>query len=83
MAHDEGNAVDEFTARLSAIVKRVQQEPGKPSYSQLAKSTGLGRATVDRILNARRGYKMGDLRKICQALGINLADVVQEAESSI
>lgn len=75
--------VDTYTLAIAAILKREQQRPGQPSYTQLAAITGMSRPTVERILNGRRDITIRYLRSLCEALGLDPAQVVEQAESSI
>ncbi len=75
--------MDAYTLAIAAILKREQQRAGQPSYTQLAAITGLSRPTVERILNGRRDITLRYLRSLCEALGLDPAQVVDEAESSV
>ena len=75
--------VDDYTLAIAAILKREQQKPGQPSYSQLAALTNMSRPTVERMLNGRRDINLRYLRELCAALGLDITQVVEEAENSI
>lgn len=75
--------MDDYTLAIAKILKREQQKPGQPSYTQLAKLTSMSRPTVERILNGRRDITLRYLRELCEALGLDPAQVVEEAESSL
>ena len=74
--------VDDFTLAIAKILKAAQQQPGQPSYTQIAEMTSLSRPTVERMLNGRRDINLRYLRELCVALGLDIADVIEEAESN-
>lgn len=75
--------MDEYTRAVAAVLKREQQKPGKPSYTEIAESTTLSRPTVERILNGRRDITTRYLRELCAVLGLEPSDVLDEAKASI
>lgn len=75
--------MDEYTQAIAEILKREQQREGQPSYTKIAELTSLSRPTVERMLNGRRDINLRYLREICIVLGLDVSDVVDEAESSI
>lgn len=79
MDHDEGETVDDYTRAIASILKTRQQETG-PSYTQLAATTGLGRATIERALNGKREIKSSYLRLLCEALELDITAVLTEAD---
>jgi transcriptional regulator with XRE-family HTH domain len=74
--------VDGYTLAIAAILKREQQKAGQPSYTQIAAQTSMSRPTVERVLNGRRDISLRYLRELCEALGLDPAHVLEEAESS-
>ncbi|MDF2578474.1 MAG: Cro/C1-type DNA-binding domain [Microbacterium sp.] len=75
--------MDDYTLAIARILKREQQRPGQPSYTKLAEITGLSRPTVERLLNGRRDITLRYLRALCEALGVDPAQVVDEAEATL
>lgn len=75
--------MDDYTLAVAAILKKAQQQPGQPSYTQIAERTSLSRPTVERMLNGRRDISLRYLRELCTALGLEIGDVVDEAETAI
>lgn len=75
--------MDDYTLAIAAILKREQQKPDQPSYTQLAEITGMSRPTVDRMLNGQRDMTLRYLRALCSALGLDPAQVVDEAETAL
>lgn len=71
--------MDDYTLAVAAILKREQQRPGQPSYTQIAEQTSLSRPTVERMLNGRRDINLRYLRELCAVLGLDPGDVVDEA----
>lgn len=78
-----GHDMDDFTKAIAAILKAKQQEDGQPSYTQIAARTTMSRPTVERILNGRRDITARYLREMCGVLGLDPAQVVDDAEQSI
>lgn len=74
-------AVDDYTLAIAKILKKRQQEAGQPSYTQIAERTSLSRPTVERMLNGRRDINLRYLRELCIVLGLDIADVVDQAEA--
>ncbi|WP_308491069.1 helix-turn-helix domain-containing protein [Microbacterium terrisoli] len=75
--------VDDYTRAIAAILKDAQTRHGQPTYDELAEMTGLGRATVSRILTGKRDITMRYLRLMCLALGLDPAQVLTDAESNL
>lgn len=74
--------VDDFTLAIAKILKDRQQQDGQPSYTQIAERTSLSRPTVERMLNGRRDISLRYLKELCDVLGLDIADVVDDAELS-
>lgn len=75
--------MDDYTRAVAAILKARQQEPGRPSYTEIAATTSMSRPTVERILNGRRDITTRYLREICAVLELDPADVLNAANESI
>jgi transcriptional regulator with XRE-family HTH domain len=75
--------MDDYTLAVAAILKKAQQQDGQPSYTQIAERTSLSRPTVERMLNGRRDINLRYLRELCEVLGLDIAEVVDEAEENI
>lgn len=73
--------MDDYTLAIAKILKKRQQEAGQPSYTQIAERTSLSRPTVERMLNGRRDINLRYLRELCIVLGLDIADVVDQAEA--
>lgn len=75
--------MDDYTLAVAAILKKAQQKKGQPSYTQIAERTSLSRPTVERMLNGRRDISLRYLRELCEVLGLDPAQVVDDAEKSL
>lgn len=73
--------MDAFTLEVARILKSAQ-ENGGPSYTELAERTSMSRPTIERMLNGKREIKLVYLRELCRELGLNMADVLDDAENA-
>lgn len=81
MDNESGKGVDGYTLKVAAILRRAYKEKGL-SYTTLAEETGLGRATVERIINGKRPISTYYLHVLCPLLGTTPAAVMDEASRS-
>ena len=75
-----GNGVDPYTAKVAAILRREYEAKGI-SYTALAEQSGLGRATVVRIINGERPISTYYLSVLCPLLGTSPEAVLTELAS--
>lgn len=75
--------MDEFTRAIASVLKARQEQPGQPSYTEIAGMTTLSRPTVERILNGKRPITTLYLRELCRVLQLDIATVIAEAEASL
>lgn len=64
---------------FNANVRRVLQDRGL-TIQDLAKSLGMHRETLSKILNGRVDTSMGNGQRIADALGVEFSELVRPAE---
>jgi len=65
--------------RLKEAIRTYEERTGTPmTYAELAKRTGLSRATVE-ALGSRSSYNttLSSVDKLCRALGCELSDLLR------
>ena len=72
---------DQYSKAVSAILRREYIARGL-SYSALAERTGLGRATVERVINGKREATALYLYLLCNEFGISPGEVLSEADNA-
>jgi cyanate lyase len=70
--------VDDYTRAVARILTDAKKRKGV-SFDTLAADTGLGRATVVRLLAGERHINLMYLRLLCDALDIEARTVLDEA----
>lgn len=72
---------DNYSQAVAAVLRRHYQASGL-SYSTLAERTGLGRATVERVINGKREATAFYLHQLCAVFGISPGSVLDEADKA-
>ena len=78
---NNGGRVDDYTKKVAAILRREYERQGL-SYAALADMTGLGRATVERIINGKRPVTTFYLNLLCPIFGTTPGAVMNEADKA-
>lgn len=79
---DNDNSPDDYTRAVAKLLTDAKKASGK-SFDTLAAETGLGRATVVRILAGERPITVGYLRALSAALDLNASAVLNEADQNV
>lgn len=72
---------DNYSLAVAAVLRRHYISSGL-SYSTLAERTGLGRATVERVINGKREATAFYLHQLCAEFGISPGSVLDEADKA-
>ncbi|WP_167131963.1 helix-turn-helix domain-containing protein [Paramicrobacterium chengjingii] len=75
----DNDSPDAFDLLLGQILTEYKDASGL-SFTTLAQQTGLGRATIVRIMAGERTARVDYLRAIASVLGTEAGDVIEEAE---
>lgn len=70
---------NDYSQAVAAILRRHWEASGL-SYTAIAEQTGLGRATVVRVINGEREATAYYLHKLCEVFGISPGSVLDEAD---
>lgn len=73
------NNVDDYTMAVATILTREKERTGL-SFSKIAELTGIGRATVVRVLAGERPITTYYLHQLAQVFGISPGSVLAEAD---
>ncbi|MDR6691378.1 cyanate lyase [Microbacterium sp. 1154] len=73
---------DAYTRAVARILTDAKKKSGK-SFTALATDTGLGRATVVRLLAGERDINIGYLRALSAALDLDAATVLNDADKHV
>lgn len=79
---DNENSTDDYTRAVAKLLTDAKKASGK-SFDALAAETGLGRATVVRILAGERPITVGYLRALSAALDVNAVTILNDAEKHV
>lgn len=79
---DNENSPDDYTRAVAKLLTKGKKASGK-SFDALAAETGLGRATVVRILAGERPITVSYLRALSTALDLDASAIVDEAEKHV
>lgn len=79
---DNDTSTDDYTRAVAKLLTQAKKASGK-SFDALAAETGLGRATVVRILAGERPITVGYLRALSAALDLNASAVLNEADEHL
>lgn len=71
--------IDPYSKAVATILRRQYEDSGL-SYSTISEQTGLGRATVERVINGKREATAFYLHKLCEVFGTSPGSVLDEAE---
>jgi plasmid maintenance system antidote protein VapI len=72
---------DSYSQAVAAILRR-NWEASSLTYSAVAERTGLGRATVERVINGKREATAYYLHKLCEVFGTTPGAVLSEADNA-
>lgn len=70
---------DNYSQAVAAVLRK-HWEASNLSYSELALRTGLGRATVERVINGKREATAYYLHQLCAEFGVSPGSVLDEAD---
>jgi len=70
---------DKYSQAVASILRNHYEASGL-SYSTLAERTGLGRATVERVINGKREATAYYLHQLCNEFGISPGSVLDAAD---
>lgn len=73
------NTGDTYSQAVAALLRK-QYEASGLSYSKIADLTGLGRATVERVINGKREATAYYLHKLCDVFGVTPGSILDEAD---
>lgn len=65
--------------RAAARILKVQMEESSTTQRELARRTGIGQATISRMLNGKSGMTLDHFEALCRALRLSPADVISDA----
>ena len=71
-----------YNKAVADILREKKDELGL-SFDTLAAATGLGRATVARLMYGQRELKVYALRRLASVLELDVGEVLDRAESSL
>lgn len=71
---------DSYSQAVAAILRR-HYEQSDISYTKIASRTGLGRATVVRVINGEREATAFYLHKLCEVFNVTPGSVLDEADN--
>lgn len=75
---DKGPATG-FNAYVAAEL-RAERAAKQITYDKLAELTGINRRTLIRLLKAERAIDTAHLASLCEALGMDIVDLISAAE---
>lgn len=75
---NEKTPVDDYTRSVARVLTEAKKTKGL-SFDALASETGLGRATVVRLLAGERHINLMYLRLLCEALDLDARTVLDDA----
>jgi plasmid maintenance system antidote protein VapI len=73
------NAGGTYSQAVAAILRK-QYEASGLSYTRISEMTGLGRATVERVINGKREATAYYLHKLCEVFGTSPGSILDEAD---
>lgn len=71
--------VDKFEKRFAEAVKKLRKDKGL-SHEKLAIIAGVTRPTIANIESCKKSPTLATCYKVAKSLGVNLSDLVEEAE---
>lgn len=72
---------DTYSHAVAAVLRKHWEASGL-TYTELAERTGLGRATVERVINGKREATAYYLHQLCAEFGISPGSVLDEADKA-
>jgi transcriptional regulator with XRE-family HTH domain len=72
---------DKYSQAVAAILRRDYEASGL-SFRIIAERTGLGIATVERVINGKREATAYYLHKLCEVFGTSPGAVLDEADNA-
>lgn len=72
---------DKYSQAVAAILRRNYEESGL-SFRAIADRTGLGIATVERVINGKREATAYYLHQLCEVFGTTPGSVLNEADNA-
>ncbi len=79
---DNDKKPDDYTRAVARALTEAKKKSGK-SFDALAAETGLGRATVVRLLAGERNITLMYLRALCAALNLDASTVLDDAAKDL
>jgi plasmid maintenance system antidote protein VapI len=73
------NTGDTYSQAVAALLRK-QYEASGLSYTKISEMTGLGRATVERVINGKREATAYYLHKLCEVFGTSPGSLLDEAD---
>jgi plasmid maintenance system antidote protein VapI len=73
------NTGDTYSQAVAALLRK-QYEASGLSYTKISELTGLGRATVERVINGKREATAYYLHKLCEVFGTSPGSLLDEAD---
>jgi plasmid maintenance system antidote protein VapI len=73
------NTGDTYSQAVAALLRK-QYEASGLSYTKISEMTGLGRATVERVINGKREATAYYLHKLCEVFGTSPGSILDEAD---
>ena len=80
MDTEQAAARARFDASIADQLSTKRWAKPRHTLPELAEATGLSEQTVNRYLDGTRHPGLAHFLALCQALGLNTADVIAEAE---
>jgi len=60
------------------LAKRLKELKGTATQAEFSRRIGIGQASLNRILQAEQSVSLDLLQTICNSLGIDVVDLLQE-----
>lgn len=73
---------DPFNTAVAAVLNDLYIADGS-QLTRITKETGISKMSLGRYLSGERHIRVVDLRKIADALNVDVADVVSKAERNL
>jgi DNA-binding Xre family transcriptional regulator len=80
MAKGKNSAPGPLTEAIAEVI-RARIGVLRTNKSKVAEATGIARTTLGGIIDGTTVYDLEQLDKVCMALGVQIEDVIKDAEA--
>ena len=77
----DNTQISPYGLAVAVILRRLYEE-NDDTYKEIAAQTGLGMATVVRVINGKREATAYYLHKLCEVFNISPGEVLDEADNA-